>query len=359
MIYVVSEHIGEIGGGAKSPLLLCEALKSIGHEVTLFVPNAPTRKIEKRITDQKIKIKTAALKIGSRWDLPKRVLAFQVYLNAVLRKPTLLFIYSLSSLTRHILRYRLTSPVYAWECTEALAGTEFVDVSISKYLHKVSAVLAPTRTIERNLRATYRYNGQVKILPFWAEEAQVIGAKYHKRIGSFLFMGRLDKDKGLDFLCDALHLVVKHYPSATLTLCGSGDMEWVTEIARHPAIHVCGPVVGDEFENAFRACDALILPSLHEGYPLCLLEACARMKPVIATTVGSIPELFRGSNAALLVPSKSSEALARAMLSLMADSDETYSSRCSDAYKLFCRVSQRSVVARQLSEALDLIAISR
>lgn len=60
-----------------------------------------------------------------------------------------------------------------------------------------------------------------------------------------------------------------------------------------------------------------MLPSLHDGYPLSLLEACARRTPVIATTVGSIPELFDGRACALLVRPRDTTDLSQAMAKIL------------------------------------------
>ncbi len=51
----------------------------------------------------------------------------------------------------------------------------------------------------------------------------------------------------------------------------------------------------------YAACDAAVLPSLHEGLPLCLLEAMAMHCPVVATRVAGIPEIVRDEQTGLLV----------------------------------------------------------
>lgn len=351
LVFVVSEYVGHIGGGAKSPMLLCEALKALGHEVVLFVLAPPEAPAAERLRHAGVHVHRALLRFGHRFEWPRRALALQAWLAALLRRPDAICIYSLSRLTWHVLGYPLHARAYAWECTEALPGTKFVDESVGARLGRVRAVWAPSRTIERNLRGTYGYHGPVRIVPFWAEDASAAAAG-SPRSAQFLFMGRFDRDKGLDLLCAAFERVAERFPTARLSLCGSGDAQWVRRVARHPAIAVNGPLVGADFEAAFRSCDALVLPSLHEGYPLSLLEACARSKPVIATGVGSVPEVFEGSEAALLVPAGSMEALSAAMIQILAEADEVYASRCRAARELFRRVSAPSVVLPRLAEAL-------
>ncbi len=59
--------------------------------------------------------------------------------------------------------------------------------------------------------------------------------------------------------------------------------------------------------------DLFVLPSLTEGMPLALLEAMAAGVPVLATSVGGVPEVVRHGKTGWLVPAASSSALAEAI----------------------------------------------
>jgi glycosyltransferase involved in cell wall biosynthesis len=72
-------------------------------------------------------------------------------------------------------------------------------------------------------------------------------------------------------------------------------------------------------EHAFQKADIVVLPSTSEGLPIALLEALAYGSAVIATSVGSIPEVVRNGREALLVPPRDAGALADAILELAAD----------------------------------------
>jgi glycosyltransferase involved in cell wall biosynthesis len=65
--------------------------------------------------------------------------------------------------------------------------------------------------------------------------------------------------------------------------------------------------------------DVFVLPSLSEGLPLSVLEAFALQKPVVATSVGGIPEIVRDETTGYLVPPKSPEALAVRIIGLLRD----------------------------------------
>ncbi len=65
--------------------------------------------------------------------------------------------------------------------------------------------------------------------------------------------------------------------------------------------------------------DVFVLPSLWEGLPLTLLEAMAAGVPVIATNVGSNPEIVADGVNGFIIPPKDSQTLAQRIKELLAD----------------------------------------
>jgi glycosyltransferase involved in cell wall biosynthesis len=65
--------------------------------------------------------------------------------------------------------------------------------------------------------------------------------------------------------------------------------------------------------------DAFVLPSLHEGLPVTLMEATSLGLPIVATAVGGVPQILTHEVNALLVPPGDPRALADAMGRLAGD----------------------------------------
>lgn len=352
LTYVLAEHVRGVGGPPESATLLCEALAALGFRVRLFTPYPATPPFAERLDAAGVKVTTSPLRWGSRWRLPQKCLVAALYAKALWRRPALVYGIGLTAQVGYLLRLPHLVPVVPWENTEALPRAKFVDEGISGHLHRAAGVIAPSQSIAANIRATYGYQGLIYLLPFWASrpaaECQCPSAE---RTENILYLGRYDLEKGFEYLFRAFERVLDLRPGATLTLHGSGAGEAVAELSgRNPAIRIRGPVHGRAFEDALRACDAVVLPSVSEGYPLCLLDACARGKPIVASRVGAIPDVFEGRACALLVPPRDVDQLAQALITVLTDAEDDYAGRCEDAVRLFEEVSAEGSVRLRLTE---------
>ena len=273
-----------------------------------------------------------------------------LWLDAIRLRPAFVHSTGLTREARYLLSLPALPPIYLHEITEALPHVKFIDPMIARRMHRAAALLATSQIIAENARRTYRFDGPIRILPLWVDPPPAVPPTV--RSVGFAFLGRFDLDKGFAWLFEAFRLVHARRPDATLLVCGVGDEPAVRALAAgSPGITVRDPVRGAALEEVFAGCEAVVLPSLHEGYPLSLLEASARRRPIIATTVGSIPEVYQNRSCALLVPPRDAPALAAAMLTLLADDEPTRQARADDAAALFEERSSPAHV-RTLLEAL-------
>lgn len=128
--------------------------------------------------------------------------------------------------------------------------------------------------------------------------------------------GRLTYQKGQrDFLL-AAEQAVGDIPQARFMLVGDGEDRPALEALCH-ARGLDGRVLftgaRHDIPELLSACDLVVLPSYWEGLPICLLEAMAAGKPVIATKVDGSPEVVLHGKTGILVPPGKPTALARAM----------------------------------------------
>ncbi len=131
-----------------------------------------------------------------------------------------------------------------------------------------------------------------------------------------LFVGRLEPAKGIDELLSAISTIRRDRPRTRFVLLGDGvSGDRVREVAAASGGHVLapGPRPLTEVAEWMAACDVFCLPSHREGTPNVVLEALACGRPVVATSVGGIPDIVDES-VGRLVEAHDAGSLSRALL---------------------------------------------
>ncbi|MCD6100377.1 MAG: glycosyltransferase family 4 protein [Candidatus Marinimicrobia bacterium] len=125
-----------------------------------------------------------------------------------------------------------------------------------------------------------------------------------------LYVGRLSRAKGLEFLLGGLKALIKDHPDLNLILVGDGPYK--RELERKVNIFgiqkyviFTGWLGSDKLSLYYNAADIFVFPSLHEAYGLAPLEALACGTPVISTPVGIIPQIQEELNEGIfIIPEK-------------------------------------------------------
>jgi glycosyltransferase involved in cell wall biosynthesis len=120
-----------------------------------------------------------------------------------------------------------------------------------------------------------------------------------------LFAGRLSPEKGIEELVEATR-------GMNLVVAGDGPL-------RDRVTGALGFVPHDELERLYDRAAIVVLPSYREGLPLCVIEAMAHGRPVVATKVGGIPELVEDGVTGFLVEPGDAAALRCALQRLLDD----------------------------------------
>jgi glycosyltransferase involved in cell wall biosynthesis len=151
--------------------------------------------------------------------------------------------------------------------------------------------------------------------------AAVIGALPRPIIG---VVGRLSPEKGVDLFLDACATLVRQGLAFSAIVAGDGPERSGLEarcrrLALAPSVRFLGQIAN--VDVVYDLLDLLVLPSRSEGLPNTLLEAMRADLPVVATSVGAVPEVVGTSSAARLVPPGSALALAEAIESALTGGD--------------------------------------
>jgi len=147
-----------------------------------------------------------------------------------------------------------------------------------------------------------------------------IRSQYGEKI--VLFVGRLTHYKGVPYLLEAMKEV-----SGRLLIIGAGDLERQLrdQVERNnllSKVQFLGELEEAEMVTFFHACDLLVLPSItrNEAFGLVQLEAMACGKPIVSTRLETgVEYVNQNGKTGLIVPPKSSKALAGAINQLLED----------------------------------------
>ncbi|MGH8506144.1 MAG: glycosyltransferase family 4 protein [Stenotrophobium sp.] len=113
-----------------------------------------------------------------------------------------------------------------------------------------------------------------------------------------LFIGRLDPQKGFDWLLQTLEPLG---PAALqLTVAGSRMLTDQDQSLKRDNIRYVGWVTQDALDGYIDACDAVIMPSRWEGFPFVVLETMRRGRPLLVSDRGALPEMVGDGEAGLV-----------------------------------------------------------
>ncbi len=139
----------------------------------------------------------------------------------------------------------------------------------------------------------------------------------------FLFVGRLNQQKGIALLLDALALAT---PDASLDVAGDGDDRAALEVRAQTLgigsrVRWLGAQSQEQLVPLYRAATAVVIPSEGEGLGLVAVEAQLCETPVIAFRSGGLTDVIDDGRTGVLSPPGDVRALANAMNALLARVD--------------------------------------
>lgn len=145
-----------------------------------------------------------------------------------------------------------------------------------------------------------------------------------KDVFTFMFVGRIVRDKGINELVAAFKRLQTRVPKTRLILVGEYEdsLDPITPEARkeiddNPCILAVGKQ--KDVRPWLAASDALVFPSYREGFPNVVIEAGAMGLPSIVTDINGSREIIQDGVNGLIVPPKNEDALLKEMERLVED----------------------------------------
>lgn len=177
---------------------------------------------------------------------------------------------------------------------------------------------------------------------------------------TFVFVGRLVKDKGINELCKAYERIHNQYPNTRCWLVGpyEDNLDPISAESRRlidesdNGLEAVGRKSGDELLSYYAAADCFVMPSYREGFPNTVMEAGALGLPSIVTDINGSREIIKDGINGMVVPPQNEDRLYQTM-AVMITSNLDRKKMADNARKMISDRFEQSYVRKCLYEFYD------
>jgi glycosyltransferase involved in cell wall biosynthesis len=186
-------------------------------------------------------------------------------------------------------------------------------------LRNVDVFIAPSKFIQNAAKIDV---SPIIHLPNFIEAGTLYEIKNEYKL---LFVGRLEKVKGIEYLIKAMFLLIKVFPQTTLTVVGDGShkkylVNLTEDLHLNEHIQFIGWVENNNLDAYYEKASAVIIPSIGpENFPTVCNEAMSRGRPVIGTKVGGMVEIIDDGVNGYLIEPQCPEQIAEKVIKLFSE----------------------------------------
>ncbi|WP_283742664.1 glycosyltransferase family 4 protein [Sideroxydans sp. CL21] len=176
-----------------------------------------------------------------------------------------------------------------------------------------------------------------------------------------LFVGRLNRDKGMLDLAAAFDTIAKQYPDVELLLVGAEEdvpFSRIQEICHAESERLRYISFSSKPEHYMTAADILCLPSYREGFGMTIIEAAACGVPAVASRIYGITDAVADGETGLLFPAGDVNALTRALSKLITE-NELRQQMGNEARKRALNLFSSEKITRELVALYDRLSGTR
>jgi glycosyltransferase involved in cell wall biosynthesis len=163
---------------------------------------------------------------------------------------------------------------------------------------------------------------RISVIPHIQIGEKPSSSAHHEEERLILFFGRIWEYKGLEYLIQAEPLITARLPDVRILIAGQGeDFSRYTRMMVHPDRFIIHNEYISEERAAeyFRRASVVVLPYIEASQSGVIPMAYSAGKPVVATTVGGLPEMVDDGSTGYLVSPRDAVQLAEALTRLLLD----------------------------------------
>jgi phosphatidylinositol alpha-mannosyltransferase len=207
-------------------------------------------------------------------------------------------------------------------------GTPIGKLILNSWFHKLDGKIAVSPPAREYVNKYFP--GDYTIIPngvdtkYFSPDALPIEELIDGKL-NILFIGRLEKRKGLDYLLEAYKRVKSEMPNSRLIVVGPGIRlrhKYEKRVRRKGLKDVVfvGYVSYRDLPRYYKTADIVCCPAIGwESFGIVLIEAMAVGRPIVASNIEGYASVLSDGVEGLLVPPKNAEKLAESLISLMSD----------------------------------------
>lgn len=249
-----------------------------------------------------------------------------IHFNIALEERSLIRDFPLILFAR-FLRKRQVIHIHGGELLHKEKGRNWIEILL-KYFYSGKEPKIVLSSMEKKMIVSKYHAKNVFELPNTVDmtEAEFFNRQYpFQPPVKILYMGRIVKSKGLDYIIEALEILNKKAIPFKFIMAGSGPEEkyYLKKLSGIPqdCFEFKGLISGPLKTGLLKQCDIFLLPSLYEGLPVSLLEAMSFGLVPVVTEVGSINSVVKNGETGIIVAMRSSVNIAEAVERLIENDD--------------------------------------
>ena len=335
ILYIITKS--NWGGAQRHVFDLATDMKKRGHDVVVALGGDGI--LRSRLEENSIPTRSIN-ELGRDVSVSKDAGSFKEIFNIIRReKPDVIHLHSpkaagLGALAGRILRVKkIIYTVHGWAFNESRPIHQKIAIIIFSWFttllsHKI--ILLSQKELSQTLSFPF-IKQKTALIPlgitapvfmsvdgskqFMSKQIGLPFADFNKKVvvGT---IAELHPNKGLTFFIEALKTVIEKHPNVIAVLVGGGEQyEYIKSLIEKyglsKQIFLTGYVeAASEYLKAF---NVFVLPSIKEGLPYTIIEAGFAGLPVIATTVGGIPEIIEDMKSGILIQPRKPAEIAHAI----------------------------------------------
>jgi len=316
----------EAGGGTFYIHKIAKFFTENGYGVTLICSNYPGGKKEDDIDGVKI------LRLGNEYSVyPLTIARFlkrfksriSVLIDVINGPPWFSPLYT--NIPKIAVVFQTFKEVFFEELNKPLATALYSVEKFIPYVYQKIPIVTLSSSVKKELIGMGLMERNIFVIPPGIEQETYKPGK-KSACPLVLYVGRLKKYKGIEYLIMAMKEVIKEIADVKVLVVGKGNyadelMKLTEKMELENVVEFCGYVSEERKVAIMQRAHVLVIPSIKEGWGIPVIEAAACGTPTIGTETSGLRDTIIDGKTGFLVPYGKPKIIAEKIVKVLKDDD--------------------------------------